>query len=87
MTRSVSDILGAYLLAKTAGLFADTAGVESSTLPIGGTNSGSYSCCGGSSATATAGGSVVHARLKELLQRYDVNDYAASVKVYAVKPR
>ena len=34
MTRSVSDILGAYLLAKTAGLFADTSGVESCTLPI-----------------------------------------------------
>ena len=34
MTRSVSDILGAYLLAKTTGLFADTAGVESCTLPI-----------------------------------------------------
>ena len=34
MTRSVSDILGAYLLAKHAGLFGDTAGVESSTLPI-----------------------------------------------------
>jgi len=34
MTRNVSDILGAYLLAKTAGLFGDTAGVESSTLPI-----------------------------------------------------
>jgi len=34
MTRSVSDVLGAYLLAKNAGLFGDTAGVESSTLPI-----------------------------------------------------
>ncbi len=34
MTRSVSDILGAYLMAKNAGLFGDTAGVESSTLPI-----------------------------------------------------
>jgi phosphoenolpyruvate carboxylase len=34
MTRSVSDVLGAYLLAKTAGLFADTQGVESCTLPI-----------------------------------------------------
>jgi phosphoenolpyruvate carboxylase len=34
MTRSVPDILGAYLLAKTGGLFADTAGVESCTLPI-----------------------------------------------------
>ena len=34
MTRTVSDVLGAYLLAKVAGLFADTAGVESCTLPI-----------------------------------------------------
>jgi phosphoenolpyruvate carboxylase len=34
MTRSVSDVLGAYLLAKSAGLFADTPGVESCTLPI-----------------------------------------------------
>ncbi len=34
MTRSVSDVLGAYLLAKAGGLFADLAGVESCTLPI-----------------------------------------------------
>jgi len=34
MTRSASDVLGAYLLAKTAGLFADVSGVESCTLPI-----------------------------------------------------
>ena len=34
MTRSVDDMLGAYLLAKTAGLFADTPGIESCTLPI-----------------------------------------------------
>ncbi|MGH7508013.1 MAG: phosphoenolpyruvate carboxylase [Gemmatimonadales bacterium] len=34
MTRNVSDVLGAYLLAKNAGLFTDTAGVESCTLPI-----------------------------------------------------
>jgi phosphoenolpyruvate carboxylase len=34
MTRSVSDLLGAYLLAKLGGLFADTPGVESCTLPI-----------------------------------------------------
>jgi arsenite methyltransferase len=29
----------------------------------------------------------LHERLAELLRRYDVNDYAASVRVYAVKPR
>jgi phosphoenolpyruvate carboxylase len=34
MTRSVSDVLGAYLMAKHAGLFGDTAAVESCTLPI-----------------------------------------------------
>jgi phosphoenolpyruvate carboxylase len=34
MTRSVNDVLGAYLLAKVGGLFADAAGTESSTLPI-----------------------------------------------------
>ena len=28
----------------------------------------------------------LHGELKELLSRYNVNDYAASVKVYAVKP-
>jgi len=28
----------------------------------------------------------LHSELAELLRRYDVNDYAASVKVYAVKP-
>jgi arsenite methyltransferase len=31
--------------------------------------------------------SEVHSRLGDLLARYDVNDYAASVKVYAVRPR
>ena len=34
MTRSVADVLGAYLLAKHAGLFLDAAGVETCTLPI-----------------------------------------------------
>jgi arsenite methyltransferase len=28
----------------------------------------------------------VHGGLKNLLRRYDVNDYAASVKIYAIKP-
>lgn len=34
MTRSVSDILGAYLLAKEGGLFPDTLSVERCSLPI-----------------------------------------------------
>lgn len=38
-------------------------------------------CCGGGPAEPG-----IHQRLAELLKKYDVNDYAASVKVYAVKP-
>jgi len=34
MTHDAQDVLGVYLFAKEAGLFADTAGVESCTLPI-----------------------------------------------------
>jgi phosphoenolpyruvate carboxylase len=34
MTHSVSDVLGAYVLAKEAGLFLDEAGLELCTLPI-----------------------------------------------------
>lgn len=45
----------------------------------------SSGCCGGGGSAGAA--SDVHARLKDLLAKYDVNDYAASVKVYAVKPK
>ncbi len=38
-------------------------------------------CCGISEATA------LHDRLGELLRKYDINDYAASVYVYALKAR
>lgn len=44
--------------------------MSSSLLPV------ADSCCGGPS---------VHAGLAELLRRYDINAYAASVQVYAVK--
>jgi SAM-dependent methyltransferase len=38
------------------------------------------SCC-------SNGSSELHGKLADLLAKYDVNDYAASVKVYAVKPQ
>ncbi|HVT83079.1 MAG TPA: arsenite methyltransferase [Phycisphaerae bacterium] len=41
------------------------------------------SCCGGAK---SGGEKEVHAHLKDLFSRYNVNDYAASVKVFAVKP-
>jgi arsenite methyltransferase len=37
------------------------------------------SCC-------ADGATELHRRLSDLLSRYDVNDYAASVKVFALKP-
>jgi SAM-dependent methyltransferase len=40
----------------------------------------------GVSCTSEPQTSEVHSRLAELLTRYNVNDYAASVQVYAVKP-
>ncbi len=39
-------------------------------------------CC----TPAPAATGTLHERLADLLRRYDVNDYAASVRVYAVKP-
>jgi arsenite methyltransferase len=40
------------------------------------------SCCSSSPSTDTD----LHRRLADLLQRYNVNDFAASVRVFAVKP-
>jgi SAM-dependent methyltransferase len=51
---------------------------QSSSLPIA-----ASSCCAGGE---SEGGSTMHGRLAELLRRYNVNDYAASVRVFAVKP-
>lgn len=43
----------------------------------------SSGCCGGG---APSPDEALHARLADLLARYDVNAYAASVQVYAIKP-
>jgi SAM-dependent methyltransferase len=50
---------------------------SSSTLPVaqGG------GCCGGGA------GEAVHEGLKDILRRYNINDYAASVRVFALKPK
>ncbi|HEX8338447.1 MAG TPA: arsenite methyltransferase [Pyrinomonadaceae bacterium] len=45
---------------------------------------GSASCCG--PVASTAAGGELHGGLSDILARYNVNDYAASVKVFAVKP-
>ena len=41
-------------------------------------------CCG---PTGCSTGADVHEGLTAILERYDINEYAASVQVYAVKPR
>jgi hypothetical protein len=41
-------------------------------------------CCGGGADSASKVD--VHQGLTAVLDRYDVNEYVASVKVYAVKP-
>jgi hypothetical protein len=43
---------------------------------------GSSACC----TMSAPAGATVHGALADLLQKYDVNDFAASVQVYAVKP-
>ena len=44
---------------------------------------GSAACC---TPNAAPGGTTVHGGLAELLRTYDINEYAASVQVYAAKP-
>ena len=43
-------------------------------------------CCG-SAQPSSAGSSQVHTGLHRLIARYDINEYAASAKVFAVKPK
>jgi arsenite methyltransferase len=53
---------------------------KKSTLPIADESCCGPTCCGGSKE------SPVHQGLTAVLKQYNLNDYAASVKVYAVKP-
>ncbi len=46
----------------------------------------SSACCGPTASESPAEDPDVYKRLADLLKRYNVNDYAASVKVMAVKP-
>jgi C_GCAxxG_C_C family probable redox protein len=61
--------------------------------PVGDAAPATSSCCGGSKSKESAkkkkgakSGSDLHDRLTDLLDQYNVNDYAASVKVFAIKP-
>ena len=57
--------------------------MQKTGLPVADESCCGPTCCGGTKEEASAG---VHAGLTAVLERYNVNDYAASVKVYATKP-
>jgi SAM-dependent methyltransferase len=69
VTDSGAD-LNAYALAGESGCCGADGGVRDA--------SPAAACCGGSDVS-------LHSRLTELLSRYNVNDFAASVRVYALK--
>jgi arsenite methyltransferase len=64
-------------MTETSTPVAIVSSTSSSELPLAGT-----ACCTSQPASADAD---LHEALADLLRRYNVNDYAASVKVYAVK--
>ncbi len=91
ITALVGCIAGAVLIADYEhGLAA--AGFEHIQIVDTGADLNAYAQIDGQSACCAAGQNCgdasgpLHARLAELLARYDVNDFAASVRVYAVKP-
>jgi arsenite methyltransferase len=69
--------LNAYAKVENQSACCSPPAKSSTGLPIA-----SSGCCGADIPTDDA----LHRRLTDLLQRYDVNHYAASVKVYAIKP-
>ncbi|QDU87041.1 Ubiquinone/menaquinone biosynthesis C-methyltransferase UbiE [Pirellulimonas nuda] len=69
--------LNAYALADGAACC-----VPAEPAPLGLVESGGEGCCGG----AASPSSEIHAQLADLLQKHNVNDFAASVRVFAVKP-
>lgn len=52
------------------------------SLPIADESCCGTTCCGGADQTSR-----IHEGLTAVLDRYDVNEFAASIKIYAVKPR
>jgi SAM-dependent methyltransferase len=71
--------LNAYAKVENQSACCSPPASEPSALPVA-----ASACCAPKPAPAERND--LHTRLGELLRRYDVNDYAASVKVYAVKP-
>ncbi|MEM9656776.1 MAG: arsenite methyltransferase [Planctomycetota bacterium] len=71
--------LHAYAKAENAACCVPSTTAEEPS-PLGVLDEGA--CC----TPTTTGCGEIHAELAELMRRYDVNEYAASVRVYAIKP-
>jgi protein-tyrosine-phosphatase/SAM-dependent methyltransferase len=71
--------LNAYAKVENQSSCCSPAQASTDKLPV----VGESGCCGPTPTTRTD----LHHRLTDILQRYNVNDYAASVRVFAVKPR
>jgi len=81
VTDSGAD-LNAYALAEDAPSCCTSGINENASLPIATTT-----CCGETAEDKTpAEAKTLHKRMGDLLRRYDINRYAASVRVFAVKP-
>jgi SAM-dependent methyltransferase len=76
---SGSDLNAYAKVENQSGCCSPAMTTTSRTLPL----AQSGGCCGGSKKIDT--GSDLHAELADLLKQYNVNDYAASVKVFAIK--
>ena len=61
---------------------AETAPVQIGGAPVAEVATG---CC--IPAATTPADEALHNQLTDLLRKYDVNEYAASVKIFAVKPK
>lgn len=89
ITALVGCIAGAIRIEEYYGGLS-AAGFEQVQIVDTGADLNAYAMIDGQSACCSPGGHCgesLHERLGELLQRYNVNDFAASVRVYAVKPQ
>jgi SAM-dependent methyltransferase len=71
---------------KDLNAYSEVEGQEACCAPPAAAASLSVIPAQGSSCCAVTATSEVHSRLADLLKKYDVNEFAASVQVYAVKP-
>lgn len=71
---------------KDLNAYTEVEGQAACCAPPAMSSSSGLTVIGGGSCSPSPATSDVHGGLAELLKRYDINDYAASVQVYAVKP-